>query len=117
MFVKRDSNGNISAVSATQEPGFDEVAEAESPELQAFLKSINGRSSESSDEVERLRASDAELARVLEDIINLLTDKGVIQFTELPEAAQQKLLQRKSLRRHIRHLDLVADDDSEQLLP
>ncbi len=117
MFIKRDSNGNISAVSATQESGFDEVVDAENPELRAFLNSIDGKASESSGEIKRLRASDAELARVLEDIINLLTDKGVIQFTELPEAAQQKLLQRKSLRRHIRHLDLVADDDSEQLLP
>ena len=117
MFIKRDSNGNITAVSATQEPGFDEAVGAENLELQAFLNSIDGQPSDTSGEVKRLRDSDAELARVLEDIINLLTDKGVIQFTELPEAAQQKLLQRKSLRRHIRHLDLVADDDSEQLLP
>lgn len=117
MFVKRDTQGRIVAVSTAEEAGFDERLEPDDDELQDFLDRIDEGPDEVGDQVQQLRASDVELARVLEDIINLLTDKGVIQFTELPEAAQEKLLQRKSLRRHIRHLDLLADDDSEQLLP
>lgn len=117
MYVKRDAEGRITAVSAAAGAGFDEQVDPHDDELQEFLDQITEESGEVSDQVQQLRASDVELARVLEDIINLLTDKGIIQFTELPEAAQEKLLQRKRLRRHVRRLDLVDDDDSEQLLP
>ncbi|MFP4209001.1 MAG: tryptophan synthase subunit beta like protein [Wenzhouxiangella sp.] len=116
MYVKRDENGQIVAISAVAETGFEEQLDSADPQLTLFVDSIQQQSVQATEEVRQLRSSDVELARVVEDIINLLTDKGVIQFTELPEAAQQKLLQRKSLRRHIQHLDLVADDDNEQLM-
>ena len=60
-----------------------------------------------------LRASDLEVVRVLEDLIQVLIEKGVIQFTELPEPAQKKLLQRKRLRRSS---DLTLFDDDEGLI-
>lgn len=117
MFVKRDDNGRIVAVSNSAEPDFREQVEPGDPDLQAFLDQAREVLKDDSDQFQQLRSSDVELARVVEDMINLLTDKGIIQFTELPEAAQKKLLQRKRLRQDIRHLDLVADDDSDQLVP
>lgn len=117
MYVKRNTAGNIIAISAEPADGYEEVKDPESPELISFLDQLDEGVAEARGEVERLRASDAELARVLEDIISLLTDKGVIQFTELPRAAQEKLLQRKSLRQNIARLDLLADDDNESMLP
>jgi|GEM_PF-6492910 len=42
-----------------------------------------------------LSESDAAIARVLEDLIDTLIGRGVIQFTDLPEAAQGKLLWRR----------------------
>ncbi len=38
------------------------------------------------------------MSRVTEDLIDLLISKKVIDFSELPEQAQRKLLFRKSLR-------------------
>ena len=35
---------------------------------------------------------------VIEDLVELLIDKNVIMITELPQAAQQKLMGRKSAR-------------------
>ena len=58
-----------------------------------------------------LGASDAALARVLEDLIDLLVERSVIRFTDLPEAAQQKLMTRRSLRASLRELRLLDDDD------
>ncbi len=58
-----------------------------------------------------LGASDAALARVLEDLIDLLVERSVIRFTDLPEAAQQKLMTRRSLRASMRELKLLDDDD------
>jgi len=57
-----------------------------------------------------LEQSDIELVRVLEDLVDVLTQKGVILFTELPEAAQQKLLRRKTAR-HIVQNSILNEDD------
>ena len=117
MYVKRDSGGRIVAVSAVPEAGFDEKLQADDAGLQDFLQGAAWDQAGTSEPAQQLRSSDVELVRVLEDIIDLLTDKGIIQFTELPEAARQKLLQRKSLRQHVRHLDLVDDDENDDMMP
>jgi hypothetical protein len=44
---------------------------------------------------------DSELVRVLEDLVYVLIDKGVITLQELPEHAQAKLLDRRGFRDRI----------------
>ena len=103
-FVKRDESGKIDAVSINESADFAEFLEAESAELEVFLE--NARPSADS-----LRESDSDLVRVLEDLIEMLTAKGVIMFTELPESAQQKILFRKRLRKdRTNALDLLGDE-------
>ena len=58
-----------------------------------------------------LARSDLALARVLEDLIDVLIDRQVLRFTDLPQAAQDKLVQRRSLRDDVRRLQLLEDDD------
>lgn len=117
VYVKRNSSGQIVAVSVEPRQGFEALLDPGDPELQAFQNTLADARQAGVTEADQLRSSDAELVRVVEDIINLLTDKGIIQFTELPPAAQHKLLQRKNLRRHIRHLDLLDDDEHGSVLP
>ena len=103
-FVKRDESGKIDAVSINESADFAEFLDAESAELEVFLE--NARPSADS-----LRESDSDLVRVLEDLIEMLTAKGVIMFTELPESAQQKILFRKRLRKDRTNvLDLLGDE-------
>jgi len=45
-----------------------------------------------------LQESDAEVARITEDLVYLLVKKNVILFTELPEVVQEKLISREKLR-------------------
>lgn len=92
MYVKRDSAGRIESVSriATKEIG--EHIEDGDPEVIRFLHG------DSRDQRAALRASDLEVIRVLEDLIEVLIARGVIHFTDLPDAAQNKLLGRKNLR-------------------
>lgn len=118
MYVKRDSQGRVSAVSVYAAEGFDEQLDSHDSELREFMLSHSETDAvPPADKKEKsLQASDAELARVLEDIIELLIAKGVIQFTELPQAAQEKLLARRDLRQRIRKLDLIGDDE-ENMLP
>ena len=107
-YVKRDDNNCIVAFSLTEEAEFNEYLEDNSAELQAFLHQQMAGSQKSS----ALEASDQSIIRVLEDLVMLLSDNGVIQFTELPDEAQNKLTRRLSMRRAINDLsDLVSMDD------
>lgn len=59
-----------------------------------------------------LADSDAGLARVTEDLIDILITRGLIQFTDFPPAAQAKLLQRRQTREMIAsRLKLLDDGD------
>jgi hypothetical protein len=67
--------------------------------------------------VASLSQSDLALVRVLEDLIDTLIERGVMQFTDLPEAAQSKLLGRRESRAALRNaLRLLPSDDSELAL-
>jgi hypothetical protein len=64
-----------------------------------------------------LAESDITLARVLEDLIDVLITRGQIQFTDLPVAAQAKLLERRESREALTHrLELLPGDSESDLL-
>ncbi|HER34362.1 MAG: tryptophan synthase subunit beta like protein [Halothiobacillaceae bacterium] len=109
VYVKRDSSGAVEAIGREPGPGMNETVAVDDPAVQAFLAPAAdiGPAAVS----EALQRSDAELVRVVEDLTNLLIEKGVIQFTELPVAAQRKLLDRRQLRRDRKALDLIAGTD------
>ncbi|KAA0875184.1 tryptophan synthase subunit beta like protein [Nitrincola tapanii] len=113
MFIKRDTQGQIIAVSRDRSEDCSEEISDASDELQSFLHPQNEALSAS---IEALKSSDTELIRVVEDLIDLLTDKGVIQFTDLPKAAQQKLMKRQTLRKHNHSLKLFAEDSDEEMV-
>ncbi len=59
-----------------------------------------------------LTESDASLARITEDLIDILIQRGVIQFTDFPAAAQAKLLQRRQTRVNLsKRLKLLDEGD------
>lgn len=94
VYVKRNSAGGIIAISKHTDPDFKESLPLDHPEILHFL---------TTDEVSLLaksylNESDTEMIRVLEDLIEILVTKSIIQFTELPETAQEKILKRKQFR-------------------
>ena len=112
-FVKRDADGKITAVSlqATEENP-EEVA-LDDPELGIFLRHSLLEYVAQRHWVE----SDLGLARVVEDLIDLLIEKNVFRFHDLPEAAQQKLIQRRGLRREFAYVEtLFGDPDDDELV-
>lgn len=62
-------------------------------------------------DVDRFRDFDADFVRVLEDVIELLIERHVIQVTDLPPAARDKLMRRAQLRDRIRSLQTPLQDD------
>lgn len=102
-YIKRDDQGNICMVNLEAEEGLQEVP-ANSPEVIEFMKSMGM-------EQRTLEQSDMRLVRVLEDLIDLLITRDVIRFTDLPQAAQDKLLERRSMRQSLTALNLLGGDD------
>ncbi|MCB2100006.1 MAG: hypothetical protein KDE22_04000 [Rhodobacterales bacterium] len=105
-FIRRDGQGRIDAVFARPEGAATEEVAADAPELLAFLDQGGGRPS--------FVESDLAMARVLEDLIDLLIDKGVVMFSDFPEAARRKLLERHGLRKEFAYVDSLfaaGDDD------
>lgn len=69
------------------------------------------------DKVNALSQTDTSLVRVLEDLIDVLITRGVIQFTDLPEAAQAKLLERRETRASLSNrLQLLPMDGENDLV-
>lgn len=111
-YIQRNTEGNISAVSAEQSTTFSEWAEPNSSELKAYLSKITGQMPEAEN---ALAESDHALVRVVDDLVNVLIEKNLMRFTDLPEAAQQKLMARQSLRQSLNSLKLLGDEDQTVL--
>ncbi len=102
-FIKRDEQGNIVAVSAIAATDYVEVTADEAVELTHFLSSL--------DNDNELNQADLPFIRVLEDLMDVLMEKQVFVFTELPVEAQAKILKRQSLRRARRGALDILDDE------
>ena len=109
-YVKRDSDGRIAAVYQAAAEGAEEQIPADDEELMDFL---TGGEQEASAKREFME-SDLALARVLEDLIDLLIEKGVFMFTDLPGPAQQKLLERRGLRKEFSYVETLFTPDDEE---
>jgi hypothetical protein len=90
-FVRRDASGKVIAAYSDATGQAGEEVSAYDPELDRFL----GRNDVLDPDWHK---SDAELARVIEDLVAVLLDKGVIDFADLPEAARGKFLEREERR-------------------
>lgn len=102
-YVKRDAQGAMIAVNLHPGAGWEEIP-AHAPELIEFMRQMGL-------EQGSLQESDMRLVRVLEDLIDLLIDRDVIRFTDLPLPAQEKLMERRSLRQTLGALNLLGGTD------
>lgn len=109
LYAQRNKDGVITALYADKRKNASEAVSVEDKEVQDFLGNRDN-----SDRVRHfLDLSDTNLARVVEDLIELLVDKNLILFTELPSAAQDKLVTRRQARSNLQDNDelMVGQDD------
>jgi ABC-type uncharacterized transport system ATPase subunit len=107
VYIERDENGQIIGVFNAPQGDKSQYISPQAPELLEFL----GQSNRHEDVQTILTASDMAMVRVIEDLVGTLIDKGVILFTDLPEAAQHKLVQRKKIRHHLNSLENLMNED------
>jgi hypothetical protein len=104
MYVKRNQDGKILSVSRVEDAGFEFLAD-DAAEVKEFLRDLQTPPQKS------LAQSDLEMVRVLEDLVGLLIERSVIRFTDLPIAAQKKLLSRQELRNQHQGMNLLDDGE------
>ena len=125
MYIKRNANQQITSISHEAQEGFVEASDADMLDLEAFLKQVNSNFIDYElkdiatlkEAQEYLSKSDEELVRVIEDVIQVLTHKGILQFTDLPSHAQRKLLSRQSARSQANRLMVLEEEENEIYLP
>lgn len=93
-YVARKPDGSILAIFQEPHEGVNEELPMNHPDIKAFLSTQDGAASTLMD----LAESDMAMARVVEDLIQILILKGVISFDELPPAARKKLNRRQEWR-------------------
>ncbi len=106
-FVTRDDHGEIIAISEHQTALESEQLPYGHPEILKYLEATRP------DDVHgALNKSDLEMSRIIEDLVDVLVSKNIINFTDLPLPAQKKLVSRQKLRRDLSTLsNLVSDQD------
>jgi hypothetical protein len=114
--VLRDSSGRIRAVLSDSVCSACSQVDEDAPELLEFLAQHGDNPLSSVKDA--LTFTDSELVRVIEDIIEVLVEKNLIMFTDLPEAAQNKINSRTRIRhdlRRLRSLENLMLDESDIL--
>ena len=110
-YVIRDADGKIVQVSDRPLTGAAERVADDAAELLAF------RVSQDADSIEALRRqlahSDSGMARLVEDLIDVLIAKGVIKFTDLPAAAGAKYMERLSTRERLHAVRSIIVDEND----
>ena len=111
LYVQRDADGQLIRVEAAPFAESNEQVEADDLEIQSWFSSQSVESS-----LLQLRQTDPEMIRVLEDLIHVLTTKGVLRITDLPPAAQHKLIHRSQAREGLGGLNRLIGDDENSLI-
>ncbi|NUT84733.1 tryptophan synthase subunit beta [Pseudomonas sp. NA13] len=110
-YVQRNAQGLLVRVEATAYAEASETLPADNHEIQDWFANQAVENS-----LKQLKQSDLEMIRVLDDLIQVLTSKGVIRVTDLPPAAQAKLMDRNQAREALGGLSRLIDDDEKGLI-
>jgi hypothetical protein len=110
-YVQRNADGVLVRVEGAAFAEATGQLPADDHEIQAWYaneaveKSLN-----------QLKSSDMEMIRVLDDLIQVLTSKGILNITDLPAAAQAKLMDRDQARETLGGLSNLLNDDETRLI-
>ena len=104
-YVRREPAGRLLSLHRRSEAGAEEFVADGALEVQAFLQDMAPNN---------FSQLDAGFVRVLEDLIDVLISRHLINITDLPAAAQDKLAARRSHRHlgSLGRLNLLGDEVS-----
>ncbi|MCJ8297851.1 MAG: hypothetical protein MJK13_02800 [Pseudomonadales bacterium] len=106
LYASRNPEGKIIGISDTPSSSAEAI-DNNHPDVRAFFSLHNKDFTPDS----FLDQSDLAIARILDDLVDLLVKKNIIMFTELPDEAQKKLLSRRVVRSLLQNNDQSAVED------
>lgn len=112
VYVQRDAEGRLLRVEHAPFANMTETLAVEDDELHNWLvlrEDVHGR-------LAKLKNSDLELVRVLEDLVDVLVNRGVVRYTDLPEAAREKLHARAETRAKLEGLSGLLGDEEHRFI-
>ncbi len=112
--VQRGPQGSIVAIFGEVRQGITEWVPFNDPEVVSFL-GCQGQPCPMIPDLNELSQIDMSLIRIIEDLIDLMTQKNMIMFTELPTAAQAKLLSKRSVRERLQESSIDLDEGNVPL--
>ena len=92
LYARRNAAGRIEAIFHAKPRGRAEAVAADHPDVVAFLSDAASAGGG------KWANDDMAMARVIEDLIDVLIEKEVITLTDLPLPAQRKLMSRHGKR-------------------
>ena len=94
-YVRRSPDGRIASLHRERENGAEEFVPEAHPDVLAFV------GADAPGGEEQFSRLDADFVRVIEDVIDTLITKNILNITDLPAEAQAKLFARKSFRERV----------------
>jgi len=136
-FVTRNEAGDVVAMYHSAQSTASEELPAEHPDVIKFMQSatdesaappsasekdllaevirnvVSEQQSQISHTLDELSSSDLDMARVVEDLIEVLIQKQIIMSTDLPAIAMEKYTNRQSLRHKIKAIDSLIVEEKD----
>ncbi len=103
-YVSRNAQGQIESLHRNASELASEYLDDQHADLKEFLGSV--------DESEVFSQLDASFVRVIEDLVDVLLAKNILNITDLPAEAQAKLFERKGFRERISSNSLQLFDSN-----
>lgn len=107
IYIERNSTGEINNIHFAPGPNYEEIS-LHDPKLKEFIEN----SPHSEDLIQDvLNQLDLDMVRVIEDVIDILIDKNIMLFTDLPEPVQNKILFKKAIRNISKKNTHIIEDE------
>jgi hypothetical protein len=110
-YVIRDAEGKVLQIFNQPVTGAAEQIAVGSAEFKAFQIDHTANTVEALQR--QLMESDRGMARLAEDLVDVLIGKGIIKFTDLPAAAGTKYLERVSTRERMHAMQSIIVDAND----
>ena len=111
LYVQRDAEGRLIRVEAEPYSQATETLGTHHPEIQGWYASQTAESNR-----QKLKQSDVEMIRVLDDLVQVLVNQGIIRITDLPAADHAKLLDRSQAREVLGGLSQLIEEEESGLI-
>lgn len=107
IYIERNTDGDINNIHFSPGQNLEGIS-LHDPKLKEFIET-----SPNSEEIIQkvLNQLDLDMVRVIEDVIDILIDKNLMLFTDLPEAVQNKILFKKNIRNLSNNNSIIEDEE------